>query len=373
MTIIDRLMRLDQNDLEDALYRLTGRDETNLSRAALADDIAKVYAETPARLRRCLGLHALNSLQERMKQRGLTLTGGEAEEDGALWSTVDSLVHFGLCAETVYGWAMAPECRQLLKPGQEENERLAADEMLFAVADGLLAHVGMLEKGAFCDQVSRFVPAMTEVDLMDVIAARYGLRAWFRVDSLMPGGPEEIWICFPELEDAEVLLQELDVPEVMRIPYADIPLSSLISAHMLSMPVTAEQMDGYLRAMAQVNVKEPDATDLLYQAVCEIQNGGGEPGGRSPGPEVSGEAAAIISQTCENLPRWNLKGHTPGEAASLFRAAHASQLHPLTRSFDGPRVIPFPAGKPPVPDISPDAPCPCGSGKTFGACHGRKM
>ena len=378
MTICERLSGREQDDLVDILYRLTGRDCPEMSAPALAEEIARVIGEEPGRLRLCLGQQTLGRWRDWLRHKKMWISDEELEIDYAMWHSVSELTRFGLCDEAENGYLLDAACAPLSRAGKKEEERISQQDMAFTLINGLLVWTGMMESSVLLEQLSRIMPFFSEKEMQEVLIARYGLQTWYRTEAAVPGDPDEIWICYPELDEADLLLAELDSPDVTDLPYADIDVESLIRAHVTGIPASQEALNRCLTALERAGLPADQGMAFLGDVTVETEN--------SPASATGAEAVAailrdlpnppdervqeILRDFCDKLPRWALKGHTPEEASRLFRASRAGMLRPLVHGFDGPKMIPFPRPVRPDPPVAPDAPCPCGSGRPYHSCHG---
>ena len=85
-----------------------------------------------------------------------------------------------------------------------------------------------------------------------------------------------------------------------------------------------------------------------------------------------GEAMLMLDDYLNNMPHWQLKGHTPAETMALIESHKKQQTHRTRRTIG---YAPDPSW-PPMPFIAPpkvgrNDPCPCGSGKKYKNCCGR--
>lgn len=379
MTIAERLSARDPEDLVDILYRLTGEDRPELDARALSLEISRVMEEQPERLRLCLGQQTLSFWRERLQAKKTDVPDEDLSTDNSRWRAVEELTRFGLCDERENGWMLDPACAPLSQARRREEERISRQDMLFNLTNGLLTWMGMLEMSVLVEQLCRLIPSLEEAEVREVLISRYGLQTWYRTEAAVPGDPDETWVCYPDLDQADMLLSELDDPDVTDLPYADVDVEALIRAHVTGIPADMPTINRCMAAMEQAGLAPEDALTLINDVVYEVENSGAATTGaeavaaafkgmKPQPPEPVIEALRVF---CDALPRWALKGHTPDEAARLFRASRAGMLRPLVHNWDGPKMIAFPSARPAV-DLPPDAPCPCGSGKPFGECHGAK-
>ncbi len=88
-----------------------------------------------------------------------------------------------------------------------------------------------------------------------------------------------------------------------------------------------------------------------------------------------GEAMCMLDNYLNNMPHWQLKGHTPEEAKVLFNVTKEDKPRRTRQTIDYADEWPL-SSFPTMPYIAPpkvgrNDPCPCGSGKKYKNCCGR--
>ena len=381
MTIAERLYYHEKDELCDALYRLTGEDRQDLRPMPLAALITLSMQKTPEQLRQCLGKRTLEMMAERISSGRTLVTFDEADVNYLLLRSMDDLTAFGLCSEVEEGWKIDPDALPLTQAGRAEELDLERQEMIFVMMDGMLACRGMMEINVLYEQLARMLPVQSVEEVGRLLTARYGLRATCRAEAAEEDGPDEIWACYPDLDDADLLLAALETPETAALPYADLSVDRLVYAHAYGYPADAAQIDACAQALMSTGLTEAEAFSLITEAIGDLENSAGAHSGQeaalAAGQEIGiplpDGAFDALRSLCDGLPRWNLKSHTPAEAQRLIRASRISRLRHPGRLWDSPEVIPFPTVARKAGPIAPDAPCPCGSGRPYGECHGLKQ
>ena len=88
-----------------------------------------------------------------------------------------------------------------------------------------------------------------------------------------------------------------------------------------------------------------------------------------------GEAMCMLDNYLNNMPHWQLKGHTPEEAKLLFNVTKEDKPRRTRQTIDYADewplssfpTMPYIA----LPKVGRNDPCPCGSGKKYKNCCGR--
>ena len=93
-----------------------------------------------------------------------------------------------------------------------------------------------------------------------------------------------------------------------------------------------------------------------------------------------GEAMKMLDDYLNNMPHWQLKGHTPAETMAHLEShqqpkTHTKRSHQTIGYEDDDLWSPY-SMTPTMPIITPkeprrNDPCPCGSGKKYKNCCGR--
>ncbi|SFP64628.1 YecA family protein [Salibacterium halotolerans] len=124
-------------------------------------------------------------------------------------------------------------------------------------------------------------------------------------------------------------------------PAAD-QFEQFLKEHYALDEMEAEDVVFHMEMMINDDVPMNDMLEE-FQQWCEI-----------PSAEVLQMVANQLTGLNNDTRQWILKGHTPNEA--------------MQGKFGGGNVVPFPAGK----RVGRNEPCPCGSGKKYKKCCGRR-
>lgn len=107
---------------------------------------------------------------------------------------------------------------------------------------------------------------------------------------------------------------------------------------------------------------DEDATEVLFSPVTDKQDD-------IPSFEQYRDCIDIIVAYANATPKWLLKGNTPNKSGKMklsIRVDELSESYGLAEPYMKLYDLGFA-----VQPVAPDDPCPCGSGFSYRACHGR--
>ncbi|MBQ2954623.1 MAG: SEC-C domain-containing protein, partial [Clostridia bacterium] len=163
---------------------------------------------------------------------------------------------------------------------------------------------------------------------------------------------DEPWAVQAELEDPETLLERLRLPFLAKLPYPDLNADDLVRAGgEVGLP---GDVKSYFPLLDLLRAHE--AEEQLAEAVMLIEN------------ELVDEAINTLTEACgltslrdieqltevvtdlsNAMPRWYNKGYSPDEMVSLLPGGKKASM----------------PGR--------NSPCPCGSGRKYKLCCGRRV
>ncbi len=251
----------------------------------------------------------------------------------------------------------APEARVLTHLQLDEDMRLQVrlQDSLSDYMRGWLVHVGMMPVE---DLVTR-AAALTKMEgseleaVMDLCRALIVVRdGSFQIYADEEG---EIWALHPELEDPERLLRRLREPHIAALPYPDFEEGLLGEGGCIGLPGEPGLYAELLKWLEAHDVQ--DSVGLLEAAVYYVQDDNPNDGLRllteiapARNREDFEEVAGMFFALSNRIPRWSNKGHSPEE---LFRAERVQRVRPKMPGRNDP--------------------CPCGSGRKYKVCCGRRV
>ncbi|MBQ8200844.1 MAG: SEC-C domain-containing protein [Clostridia bacterium] len=244
----------------------------------------------------------------------------------------------------------------MLRISDEERAEQRMHDMLAAVMDGWLMHVGMMPLQELLHRTAMLLEPepeeITDVEQLcfAILIARMGPGAIY-VDE-----EDAAWAVSEELEDPDALWKRLQEPHIATLPYPDFCVEDLLFSALETLLPGDIELYGPLLDWLEAHEAE-DIDDLLNELVWLCQNTR-----ERETPECllscvktkdiddANNGVRAMYGLFNALPHWSNKGHSPNELIERTR---------------GQRKAPAMPGR--------NDRCPCGSGKKYKQCCGRLM
>lgn len=357
LTIQELLMKYTKDEMEMAAMQLgLPLRRKNARKAEWADMIARGMQEEPERVRMLLTLAQIRAIRDQM-ERGEDVSTEDAENHEDLWDGLLTLMRFGLVSRECSLWRIQPCLQSMLSMTEADEEEHKLFDVIANLIVGWLIHVGMmpLEKLIDCisDQLEPEEEAKEEIRsvIFALLIARRGSGCLF------PDEHDEPWVVHEDVDDPDVLLCRLQEAHVSALSYPEYDAEALLfSALYTHLPGDLSLYEPLKQWLDRHDADEDAFEDAIETMVYLAQNDDIDEAINSVMELVAPrdlKDANLCAKACQkvlnSIPRWCNKGHSP----ESFR----KDLQPLRRS--------------PLPGRN--NPCPCGSGKKYKQCCGRRM
>ncbi len=336
-------------DLADLCMRMglepAGAKETKADTAARLTAAMEAHPET---VRESFGLYCLDALAEAVRHRTgeLTLMLSKADKAPELTDALDLLRHFGLAWRDRRLWHLLPQVRSLVAMDMTERRMLEAGMDLLRQITLAVNRFGIVPIDVILASGKEDDPErqLVRLSMLTLYSRFYGLSGF------CPGPDGKLWLRAPDCEDpARVMTGQLAC-ELRGIAWPTDPLAEVIAFADADVPLN-DKSAALLRDVFG-KLAEPDAdwlAECLEDAFLLLQDGDREGALEAlcdifTDREYDDAHRWLMDRLLNMLPVWTLRGHAIGELSGKLKQK--------------------------TPD-NPDEPCPCGSGRTWGRCHGR--
>lgn len=260
---------------------------------------------------------------------------GSAPEDLLLWLSVFGLAHRGRAL-----WEILPEAAQLLP--EEEAAYLRFDELgddLFR-ARKLLNIYGMLPE----QELARMTFGRDEEEPGALSAL---LLCWGGAAMLFTAPSGDRWLVSELCEEPGELYDVLSKPLLTVFPLYVWPERLFLESDFV-IPFKPEDIQYLTRLARERSVDILDMEDAMSDACADLQamnSEGALDRFRSILGEMDSGAAWLVGRCLDRVPLWVFKGRSREGMLREYMKENTP--------------------------VHPAAPCPCGSGKPWGMCHGK--
>lgn len=357
-TINECLMMFKKDEQMEIAYRL-GLDKLRQSarKADWAAHIEKGMLAEPARVRLLMRMAWIEAARAQLEQ-GSSVTSEYLAEHEELLEALVELEGCGLAWYEGGKWHI----RDCVAGMLEMDAQQAADHHVYDVIadliEGWLLHVGMMPLYRLVDWLVEEMHAegeraqMVQQAILAVLIARRGS------EGIYPDDENHLWAVHQDVEDPDALLERLREPHIAALDYPPFTPESLIfAAAYTQLPgnlTVYEPMKVWLEAHDADDDQLEDAlADLVFLTQNDDRNAAMESVMRIVPPRDIKDAQRCCDaarQVINRIPLWGNKGHS---AEALRLAAKVQRKE---------AAIP---GR--------NDPCPCGSGKKYKQCCGKRL
>lgn len=357
--VAKRLMKLTKDEMVDSALRLGLEPLTrNAKKADWAEHIAKMFPEYSKNV--ILQMSEAEYLElSKLVLKNERITIGPASRNPMLKMALWRLERYGQAWRDTVEWHLTDLARKIMTPDHDLLEDLDFHDILYDEMQGWLIHTGMMPLNDLLDRVARISGQTEEMfehtreRCMALLIGRDGM-------SCVYPDPEDgtVWIVYPDVEEPDRLIKRLKSPDVVKLDYPDFTTDELIRCQRLSGLPGRPDIYEPLRKWC---FSRPDMTDDLFmdtvdEMVYLAENGDSNEALRclmdmvEPRNERDFDAGMkAATKLLNSIPRWENKGHT---AEELF----------VQRVGNGKAKMP---GR--------NDPCPCGSGRKYKNCCGKRL
>ncbi|MBQ6173416.1 MAG: SEC-C domain-containing protein [Clostridia bacterium] len=365
----DLLMTLSVQELHESAMRLDCELPVSKGKRALAETIVRRVREVPYYLLSCLGIHSVEALLEQRRELGLrrsapwTCPLWMANDDPELLHALEELRLFGMARRTRSEWILNKEMHTFLKSNKDVTEALTFEEELYGHLCRILPIYGLLTPHRTAEAIDRLLtdggadakddkPTQDERQetLLALWVRREGAYGVFVDPAAKEKDGDGILLRDPEMTHPEALLElhrQMRAAGQTERFWESSELVSVLDSDVL---ITAQ---AGIQLQALCDELRPDPDDLvecMEDAVFWLHEGDRTEAlmmleDAFPDAELTTSQRWILSRILDKIPLPQLMGRTIDEV-NRFTVA------------DGLR-------------IRADDPCPCGSGKRYGKCHGK--
>lgn len=355
-TINECLMALKKDEMVETAFRLgLRRLPTNARKAQWAAHIEKYMQAEPDRVRLMLTVEDMQTLREQLA-KGNCIVPNELED--CPWKALHALDKCGLASFSQFKWYIQPCVSDMLVMDEVETEEHHVFDVIADLIEGWLIHVGMMPLFQMIDWLIDNMEAPEEErreiqrTIIAVLIARRGSDCFFNDEE------ERTWVIHEDLEDPDALLRRLREPHIAALEYPAFTAEELIfSAVYTHLPGSLElykPLQDWLEAHDADDVQFEDALDdLVFFTQNDDRNEGMNSVMSIIQPrdiEDADRCCKAAQQVINRIPLWANKGHC---AETLFMADRVQR-----------KRIALPGR---------NDPCPCGSGRKYKHCCGKRV
>lgn len=359
-TIRERLMKQTKNELMDTAFRM-GMTPPKPD-GTKAEWAAQIEEELPE----CYTNLVLQMRQEEYMALSRTLEGGrtsvsivEANNSENLYNALKVLERYGQAWRDTHSWKLSEEALKLMQPDDELLYELDINDILYDEMKGWLLYTGMMPAETLLNKIAR-MPDQPQ-DIYEGMYSLCGAILFGRegMDCLYTDQETHTpWIVHEDVMEPEELLARLREPQVAKLDYPELTTDELVRSVRLmgipGYPKVYQELEEWMRDRR--NMTDEDLRDTLDAMVFLIQNNDHDKAVecvldtvRPRDKKDTDRGMKLLMETMNRIPQWNNKGHSPDEMVQLLKGGKAPKL----------------PGR--------NDPCPCGSGKKYKQCCGRRM
>lgn len=353
-TINECLMALKKDEMVETALRLgLRRLPTNARKAEWAAHIEKHMLAEPDRVRLLLTVEDMQTLRE-LLAKGNCVVPEEVED--CPWEALHALNQCGLASFSQGRWYIQPCVSDMLVMDEDETEEHHIFDVIADLIEGWLIHVGMMPLFQLIDWIIDNMEAPEEDHreiqrtIIAVLIARRGSGCIFDDEE------ERTWVIHEDLEDPDALLCRLQEPHIAALEYPAFTAEDLIfSAVYTQLPGSLKLYEPLKEWLEAHDANDVQFEDALGDLVFFTQNDDRREGLRSvvnivPPKDMKDAECCVkaVEKVMNKIPLWMNKGHS-GEEVYLDVMAKKAAL----------------PGR--------NDPCPCGSGRKYKHCCGKRV
>ena len=287
--------------------------------------------------------------------QGLQVSRADAEGDEMLLFGLQKLGEYGLAEECGNVWEIDPRVAGWLQLSEADLAQQHMQDGLYDYMRGWILHVGMMPVAELTQRAVDLLEPETKEEREDLLQLCHALLiARDGVNGMFMDDYEELWHIHEDLEDVEALYARLRMPLLAKRPYPAFREDALVFSATQSMLAgdvklyrpLLELLEGRGQGLADVLVTEA-ATMIQNEHVDETIGMLSEACGLTSLRDIE-QLTDVVTDLSNAMPRWYNKGYSPDEMASTLPGRKAAM-----------------PGR--------NAPCPCGSGRKYKQCCGRRM
>ena len=316
-------------------------------KAETAARVDEAMDRTPDLVRTSIGLDCLDAVREAVGSRrgDITLPLSRLDKDEALGDALDMLKHFGLAYRDRHCWHLLPEVRRLVKLSAEERQDLEVSADMLRHFTLTVNRYGTVPVDVATGPAADGEEALIHMGMLALYSQYHGLSGFC-------AGPDgRLWLRSPDCGDAAGTITAQMACAQRGIDWAGGGLSDVFAFSDAVVPLT-ERASGILKdVLEQLPDVDTDLiADCLEDAFFCLQDGDRENAVAALCDIFTEEERTparrwLMDRLLNHLPVWTLRGHSISEISG---------------------------GQPQKTKPGPDDPCPCGSGRTWAKCHGRR-
>ncbi len=351
-TIGELLLTLPTSMIADAAMRLgveaEGKDERPFTKAQWAQKTEAAFRTAPGMLRTCLGLSCVEALADEADvnpppaQDEWTIAIRDANADADLGDALQELKRFGLAWRDRRCWHVLPEAAAVLDMTDEDWELLEAEASVLQMIASLLNLYGIAPIGTVLGVLADQGPG--DEPRTDPLLGLY--VRWSGVRGLYRTPDNEVFLLSDLCSDPEALWQDQQLCALHGYNWKILPLDEIFTIRDCSVPLTGNTASLLADMASETGVDPGDLAWSLEEALIVLQEDGFDEAVETlikaiPEDQMTDGRKWILRRCVDQLPLWAAKGRTGAELRDMGGSVKPGDL------------------------------CPCGSGRTYGRCHGR--
>ncbi len=351
-------MLLKKDEQMELAYQL-GLDKLRQSarKADWAWHIEKGMLAEPERVRMLLRMEWIEAVRNQLAEAN-AVTSEVLKQNGDLLDAVVELERCGLVWYEAGLWYIRACVGGMLEMSPQEEADHHVYDVIADMIEGWLLHVGMMPLFRLVDWMIAELGTedewsrMVQQTILAVLIARRGSAC------IYPDDENHLWAVHENVEDPDALLQRLREPDVAALDYPAFTAESLIFSGTYShLPGDMKLYEPIMDWLEAHDVDDDQFEDLLAELVFLTQNDERDEAMGSMMSIVPPDSLKDARRCCDammqvmnRIPLWVNKGHSAEE----LRQMYAGQK----------KAVPMPGR---------NDPCPCGSGKKYKQCCGKRL
>lgn len=350
-TIRELLLTMPTTMIADAAMRLgvDAEDENGRisAKARWAEKTEAAFRAAPGMLRTCLGLSCMEALADEAEvnpppaEAEWRIAIRDVNADADLDDALQELKRFGLAWRDRHCWHVLPEIAAVLDMTEGDWELLEAEASVLRMIASLLNLYGIAPVGTVLGVLADQDGDEPRTDPLLGLYVRWsGIRGLYRTPD------NEVFLLSDLCDDPESVWNDQQLCTAHGYNWKILPLDEIFTIRDCDVPLTGNTASLLADMAAETGLDPADLAWSLEEALIALQEDGFDAAVETlvkavPEDQMTEGRKWILRRCVDQLPIWAAKGRTGAELMDMGGSVKPGDL------------------------------CPCGSGRTYGRCHGR--
>ena len=320
----------------------------SFTKAQWAEKVTDAFHAAPGILRTCLGLNGMEALADEDEANPFPDKGSwqiairDANADDDLKEALEELRRFGLAWRDRHAWHVLPDFAPVLSAGEDDWDMLETESQVLQMIAVMLNLYGIAPIRTVLDTLAdrEDLDERRTDPLLRLYVRWNGMRGIYRT----PDG--EVYLLSDLCDDPESLWQDQQLCTLHGYNWKIVPLDEIFTFAGCSVPLTNSGASLLTDVAAEAGLDPDELAWYLEEALMALQEKGFDAAVDAlaeafPDGQVTDGRKWVLRRCVDQLPLWGAKGRTGAELRDMGSSLKPGDL------------------------------CPCGSGRTYGRCHGR--